>query len=89
MKEAYVGRVYRGILGYGAKGHQHKKSFFHIATAAEAVQAMMGDGLLVISDVEFVRLMHSPLKFCAFTLRLQTAIADSLCMRRSSRSAGS
>ncbi|MBV9505081.1 MAG: DUF190 domain-containing protein [Acidobacteriia bacterium] len=106
MKEAYVDRVYRGILGYGAKGHQHKKSFFPIskdlpimisvidssdkvATAAEAVQAMMGDGLLVISDVEFVRLMHSPLKFCAFTLRLQTAIADSLCMRRSSRSAGS
>lgn len=21
--------VYRGILGYGAKGHEHKKSFFH------------------------------------------------------------
>ncbi len=21
--------VYRGILGYGAKGHQHKQSFFH------------------------------------------------------------
>src|SRR5579863_5559991 len=23
--------VYRGILGYGAKGHQHKKSFFHVS----------------------------------------------------------
>jgi PII-like signaling protein len=21
--------VYRGILGYGAKGHQHKATFFH------------------------------------------------------------
>ncbi len=23
--------VYRGILGYGAKGHQHKQSFFHVS----------------------------------------------------------
>jgi len=23
--------VYRGVLGYGAKGHEHKKSFFHVS----------------------------------------------------------
>jgi PII-like signaling protein len=68
--------VYRGILGYGAKGHQHKKSFFHvsrdmpimlsvidspekIAAAAEAIEAMLEDGLIVISDVEMVRLVRS------------------------------
>ena len=69
--------VYRGILGYGAKGHQHKKSFFHvsrdmpivisaidspgkIAAAAEAVEGMLEDGLIVISDVDMVRLVRSP-----------------------------
>src|SRR6266571_2168115 len=69
--------VYRGILGYGAKGHQHKKSFFHIsrdmpimvsvidsperiATAAEAIEAMVEDGLIVISDADIVRLVRSP-----------------------------
>lgn len=68
--------VYRGILGYGAKGHQHKRSFFHIskdlpvmlsvvdtpekiAAAAEAVEAMLEDGLIVISDAEIVRLIRS------------------------------
>ena len=68
--------VYRGILGYGAKGHTHKKSFFHIARdlpvmiavveteekvkqAAETAEAMLQDGLIVISDVDIVRLVHS------------------------------
>jgi PII-like signaling protein len=68
--------VYRGILGYGAKGHQHKKSFFHVSrdmpimlsvidtadkieAAAEAVESMLEDGLIVISDVEMVRLVRS------------------------------
>ena len=67
--------VYRGILGYGAKGHTHKESFWHrsrdlpvmisvidsagkIAAAAEAIEAMMGDGLIVISDVEMIRLVR-------------------------------
>ena len=67
--------VYRGILGYGAKGHQHKTSFFHvsrdmpimvsvvdspekIATAAEAVEEMLEDGLIVTSDADFVRLVR-------------------------------
>ena len=68
--------VYRGILGYGAKGHQHKATFFHptrdlpimvsvidtaekIAAAAEVVEEMLEDGLIVISDAEIVRLVRS------------------------------
>jgi PII-like signaling protein len=68
--------VYRGILGYGAKGHEHKKSFFHvsrdmpimvtvvdspekIAAAAEAIEAMLEDGLIVITDADIVRLVRS------------------------------
>jgi len=69
--------VYRGILGYGAKGHQHKRSFFHptrdlpimisvidapdkVAAAAELIEGMLQDGLIVISDAEIVRLVRSP-----------------------------
>ena len=68
--------VYRGILGYGAKGHQHKATFLHvsrdlpimvavidtaekIAAAAEAIEGMVEDGLIVISDAEIVRLVRS------------------------------
>jgi PII-like signaling protein len=68
--------VYRGILGYGAKGHQHKATFFHptrdlpimvsvidsadkIAAAAEVIEDMLEDGLIVISDAEIVRLVRS------------------------------
>jgi PII-like signaling protein len=73
MLEIAGATVYRGILGYGAKGHEHKKSFFHmsrdmpimlsvidsadkIAAAAQAIEAMLEDGLIVISDAEIVRL---------------------------------
>jgi uncharacterized protein len=68
--------VYRGILGYGAKGHEHKKSFFHVSrdmpimisvvdspekitAAAETIDGMLEDGLIVISDAEIVRLVRS------------------------------
>ena len=68
--------VYRGILGYGAKGHDHKATFFRptrdlpimvsvidtaekIAAAAEAIEGMLEDGLIVISDAEIVRLVRS------------------------------
>jgi PII-like signaling protein len=68
--------VYRGILGYGAKRHEHKRSFFHpmrdlpimvsvidtpekIAAAAEAIEAMLEEGLIVTSDVDIVRLVRS------------------------------
>jgi len=67
--------VYRGILGYGAKGHEHKASFFHpmrdlpivvsvvdsaekIAEAASVIESMLGDGLIVTSDAEIVRLVR-------------------------------
>jgi len=67
--------VYRGILGYGAKGHQHKATFLHptrdlpimisvadtaekISAAVEAIEEMLEDGLIVISDAESVRLVR-------------------------------
>ncbi len=76
MMEIAGATVYRGILGYGAKGHEHKKSFLHvsrdmpimisvidsaekIAAAAEAIEGMLEDGLIVISDAEMVRLVRS------------------------------
>jgi PII-like signaling protein len=68
--------VYRGILGYGAKGREHKQSFLHVSrdlpimlsvidtpekirAAAEVMEGMLEDGLLVISDVEMIRLVRS------------------------------
>ena len=68
--------VYRGILGYGAKGHTHKQGLLHfsrdmpimisvietgekLAQAAEEIEKMLGDGLIVVSDVDIVRLVHS------------------------------
>lgn len=76
MLEIAGATVYRGILGYGAKGHQHKKSFFHVSrdmpimlsvidtpdkitAAAAAIENMLEDGLIVISDAEIVRLVRS------------------------------
>jgi PII-like signaling protein len=68
--------VYRGILGYGAKGHTHRERMLHfskdlpimvtavdtpenIARAAAAVEEMLGDGLIVVSDVEMTRLVRT------------------------------
>jgi PII-like signaling protein len=76
MMEIDGATVYRGILGYGAKGHTHKQNFWHIsrdlpimialvdtaaklAEAAGVLEEMIEDGLIVISDVEIVRLVHS------------------------------
>jgi len=67
--------VYRGILGYGIKGHTHKQNLLHtgrdlpvmiavvetedkLSLAAEAVEEMLQDGLIVVSDVDIVRLIH-------------------------------
>jgi PII-like signaling protein len=67
--------VYKGVLGYGAKGHTHKGGLLHlthdlpvmisvvdcedkITEAADAVESMMTDGLIVFSDVEVIRLIH-------------------------------
>ncbi len=76
MMEIAGATVYRGILGYGAKGRTHKESFLHLsrdlpvmiavvdteeklAEAGRAVEEMMEDGLIVFSDVDIVRLVHS------------------------------
>jgi len=77
MMEIAGATVYQGILGYGAKGQEHKPSFFHptrdlpvmvsvidttekISAAAEAIEGMVDNGLIVISDVGMVRLVRSP-----------------------------
>lgn len=68
--------VYRGILGYGAKGHTHKSGrlpFSHdlpimisvvdtpekLTKAIEEIETMMADGIIVLSDVDVIRLVHS------------------------------
>jgi PII-like signaling protein len=68
--------VYRGILGYGVKGHTHKQNRLHTSRdlpimisvvetedklnqAAELVEEMLQDGLIVVSDVDIVRLIHA------------------------------
>lgn len=69
--------VYKGILGYGAKGHTHKAGMLHfsrdlpimisvvdseekIREASDTVEAMLGDGLIVLSDVDWIRIVHEP-----------------------------
>ena len=68
--------VYRGILGYGAKGHTHKggrlpfsrdlpvmisvvDSEEKLARAVNEIESMMQDGIIVFSDVDVIRLIHS------------------------------
>ena len=82
--------VYQGILGYGAKGHQHKATFFHpmrdlpivvsvidsaekISVAAGAIEEMLEDGLIVLSEVESVRLVRgSPVTEAAHATKLSS-----------------
>ncbi|MGH7247098.1 MAG: DUF190 domain-containing protein [Pseudomonadota bacterium] len=75
MLEVAGATVYRGIAGYGAKGHAHNESFLHLSRdlpvlisvadtpekieeVAAAVAGMLGDGLIVVSDVEMTRLVR-------------------------------
>lgn len=68
--------VYRGILGYGAKGHTHKSGrmpFSHdlpvmisvvdsgekLTKAIDQIESMMQDGIIVLSEVEVIRLVRS------------------------------
>jgi PII-like signaling protein len=66
--------VYRGILGYGAKGHTHKSSWFSrdlpimisvvdaeekLTKAITEIESMMQDGIIVLSDVDVIRLVQS------------------------------
>lgn len=67
--------VYRGIMGYGAKGETHRSHVFRlsedlpimisvidspekIAEAQPVVEQMLDDGLIVISEVDVIRLVH-------------------------------
>lgn len=79
MEDIAGATVYKGVLGYGAKGHTHKgQSFFHLAhdspvmisvidsegrikQAVEIIEGMLQDALVVISDVEVIRLAHPTL----------------------------
>lgn len=73
MMDVAGATVYRGILGYGAKGETHKGGWFsrdlpimisiveeeaRLPALLDAVEAMLQDGLIVISDVEVLRLIH-------------------------------
>jgi PII-like signaling protein len=68
--------VYRGILGYGAKGHTHKSHRLHMGHdypvmvsvvdtedklngVLDGLESMMQDGIIVLSDVDVIRLVHS------------------------------
>jgi PII-like signaling protein len=68
--------VYRGILGYGVKGHTHKSGMLpfsrdlpvmisvvdsaeKLAQAIDEIESMMQDGIIVLSDVDVIRLVHS------------------------------
>jgi len=67
--------VYRGILGYGVKGHTHKGGGLfsrdlpimisvvdneeRLRAAIDVIESMMQDGLIVLSDVDVIRLVRS------------------------------
>jgi len=68
--------VYRGILGYGVKGHTHKSGVLpfsrdlpvmisvvdsaeKLAYAIDRIESMMEDGIIVLSDVDVIRLVRS------------------------------
>jgi PII-like signaling protein len=75
MMEVAGATVYRGIFGYGAKRHKHQEGFLgsgdcpvvisvveqpsRVDEIIDAVAPMMQDGLIVISDVEVHRFVHT------------------------------
>jgi PII-like signaling protein len=76
MMDVAGATVYRGILGYGLKGHTHKAHFLplhndlpimisvidkqdKIDAAIQAITPMLQDALIVLSDAEVIRLIHS------------------------------
>jgi PII-like signaling protein len=67
--------VYRGVLGYGVKGHTHKSGILpfshdlpimisvvdsreHLDRAIAEIEPMMQDALIVLSDVDVIRLVR-------------------------------
>lgn len=76
MMDVAGATVYRGILGYGLKGHTHKAHLLalhhdlpvmisavdkqeKIEAVIEVIAPMLLDGLIVLSDAEIIRLIHS------------------------------
>lgn len=75
MMEVAGATVYRAMFGYGAKRHKHQEGFLRsrdcpimisvveqpgrIDEIIDAVAPMMQDGLIVISDVEIHRFVHT------------------------------
>jgi len=75
MMEVAGATVYRGIFGYGAKGHKHQEGLFisrdlpvvisvveqpeRVDEIIGAIAPMMQDGLIVISDVEAHRFVRA------------------------------
>jgi len=75
MMEVAGATVYRGIFGYGAKGHIHQEGLLRshdcpvvisvvekperVDEIIQAIAPMMQDGLIVISDVEVHRFVHA------------------------------
>jgi PII-like signaling protein len=76
MNDVAGATVYRGILGYGAKGHTHKSHIINvphnlplmiavvdteekIQRAITAITPMIEEGLIVLSDVDVIRLTHT------------------------------
>jgi PII-like signaling protein len=68
--------VYRGILGFGVKGHTHKSGRLpfsrdlpimisvvdaqeKLAKAIDEIEIMMVDGLIVLSDVDVIRIVRN------------------------------
>lgn len=68
--------VYRGILGYGAKGEPHRAHFLHVSEdmpimisvidsaskieeAVAVAENMLEDGLIAVSDVDVIRMVHA------------------------------
>jgi PII-like signaling protein len=68
--------VYRGILGFGVKGHTHKSGRLpfsrdlpimisvvdtqeKLSKAIDEIEAMMVDGIIVLSDVDVIRIVRS------------------------------
>jgi PII-like signaling protein len=75
MSDIAGATVYRGILGYGAKGHTHKSGILpfsrdlpimisvvdsqeRLDRALAEIEPMMQDALIVLSDVDVVRLVR-------------------------------
>jgi PII-like signaling protein len=54
MMEVAGATVYQGILGYGAKGHEHKKSFFHVSRDLPIMVSVIDSAEKIAAAVEVI-----------------------------------